>query len=384
VTRALGTVAILQMDHLLPPAADGTLLDALAFMQPDIDFDCLCSGYVGPEWDSPSYLEIPDGYAATKLARRLAIYCSTNDVALFGSLFENRTKRLGAYGPGLEKGLLRDELMLKKVRENVQVVNVDDWCVFDLTSSHSHSHFLQCPQMMDDVAAVLGAARRLTNPVRAPVALRWYKLGYPRPGPLPRMASFWKGVGSFFINAPMMKAVRLKKWFQLWLRVLRTLTAFWPLLAGLVAGTAWRDQPVGLAVMVGCAAALGVYVLVWAFGRRVQRKEDALGPVVAPPVPPPPAQPPKPPPDEKTLRHVASLAVGQEFLTHPPLPAGLRPQDHAKLLRRVRGMLVPFRLGPPDEELLARIVREVSESEWRRRVERKADETFGGDSKDKM
>lgn len=383
VTRALGTVAILQIDRLLPPEAEGTLLDEVAFMQPDIDFDCLCSGYVGPKWDSPSYLEIPDGYAATKLARRLTIYCSTNDVALFGSLFENRTKRLGAYGPGLEERFPRDRLMQEKVRQNVHVVNVDDWCLFDFTSGHSHSHFLQCPHMMDDVAAVLRAAPRVTNPMQTPVAPRWYKLSYPEPGPLRGMASFWKGVGSFFINAPMMALVKLKKRIQLTLRLARTLSAFWLLAAGLVAGTAWRDQPVGFAAMLGCAAALAVYALLWAYGRRVQVKEDAPMPAAVLPLPPPP-QPPAPPPSEEMLRSFVLSAVQQEFLRHSPLLAGLRPKDHANLVGKVRRMLATLRYGPPDEELLTRIVIEVSESQWRKRVEKQVDKLSGGDWKDNV
>ena len=276
VTRALSTVAVLQMQRMLPPQAAGTLLDEVAFMQPDIDFDCLCSGYVGPAWDSPSYLEIPDGYAATQLARRLTIYCTTNDVALFGSLFENRTKRLGAYGPGLETAIPRDRLMRESVRQNVHVVNCDDWCLFDFTPGHSHSHFLRCPRMMDDVVGTLAQAPPDANPARAPLlAPRWYKLSFPRPGPLRQMAAFWKAVGSLAINAPMMALVKLKKRIQLALRLLRTLSAFWPLVAGLVAGSAWRDHALGLAVMVGCAAGLGLYGLAWAYGWGVQRTEDA-------------------------------------------------------------------------------------------------------------
>lgn len=245
-------------------------------MQPDIDFDCLCSGYAGRAWDSPSYLEIPDGYAATKLVGRLTIYCSTNDVALFASLFKNRTKRLGAYGPGLELPIDRTELMKTKVRQNVVVVNCDDWYLFDPDTGHSHSHFLRCPPIMDDVAAALRGDAPGANAARVetPPGSRWYTLGYRSAGPLPALAGFWKTVGSLAVNRLMLTLVKVKKWLQLGTRLLWTAVPVVPIVASLIMGTIWHDHPVGFGVLVASLAVLALYAVLWLFGLRVLRHED--------------------------------------------------------------------------------------------------------------
>lgn len=274
-TRALGTISILGLDRLLGPETTG-VLEQVVFMQPDIDFDCLCSGYESRAWDSPSYLEIPDGYAATKLAGRLTIYCSTNDVALFASLFKNRTKRLGAYGPGLELPIDRTQLMKTKVRQNVVVVNCDDWYLFDPDSGHSHSHFLRCPPIMEDVAATLRGDPPAANAARTetPPGSRWYTLTYGSPGPLPGLAGFWKAAGSLTINRPMMMFVKVKKWLQLATRLLGTFAPAVPIVASLIMGTVWREHPVGFRVLVASLVLLAIYAILWVFGLRVLRRED--------------------------------------------------------------------------------------------------------------
>lgn len=274
-TRALGTISILGLDRLLDPGTPRAL-EQVVFMQPDIDFDCLCSGYQSRAWDSPSYLEIPDGYAATKLVERLTIYCSTNDVALFASLFTNRTKRLGAYGPGLELSIDRAELMSTKVRQNVVVVNCDDYYLFDPDSGHSHSHFLHCPPIMGDVTGALRGDAPRANAARSetPAGSRWYTLTYRSPGPLPAMAGFWKAVGSFAINRVIMAVVKVKKWLQLATRILGTLAPVVPIVVSLVMGTIWRDHPGGFGVLVVSLALVVLYAILWVFGWSVLRHED--------------------------------------------------------------------------------------------------------------
>ena len=191
--------------------------------------------------------------------------------------------------------------MDEKVRDNVYVVNCDDWCLFDFTSRHSHSHFLDCPCMMDDVAGALAGTAAGANPARVPLgAPRWYQLTYPRPGPLPAMATLWKTIGALAINAPMMALVKAKKRIQLTLRVLQALTPFLPLVGSFVLGSLWADSPLGLALMLGSAAALLAYGLAWVFGWAVQRREDAAcGAVPSQGLPVP--QPAAPAPHEETI-----------------------------------------------------------------------------------
>src|ERR1041384_1417085 len=201
VTRALSTIATLHLDLASP-------LRQVAFMQPDIDFDVLCSGYADTSYDSrvrydsQSYLEIPDGYGATEMVERLTIYCSTNDVALFASLSRTAPNAWGHTGPGLEGVGDAATIMQTKVRRNVFVVNCDDWEVFDPIPSHSHSHFLDCPRMMTDVAATLAGQAAEATPGRDSIAPRWYRLNATTfgPGVLRLMAGFWRAVERLSAN----------------------------------------------------------------------------------------------------------------------------------------------------------------------------------------
>lgn len=273
VTRALSTISTLQMDAALP--AGRTPLSQVTYMQPDIDFDVLCSGYDGSVYDSPSYLEIPDGYGATEMVERLTIYCTTNDMALFASLFKNRTKRLGAYGPGLEGAGDARAVMETRVRQNVHVVNCDEWCVFDLSPSHSHSHFLECPRMMDDVADALrgmpagaGAARAATG------APRWYRLtARPRPRVLLAMAALWRSIGSLAVNPAGVLLIKSKKRVQSYWRLVDGIVAV--LAAGGTGMMAWRTQrPVWLVTCGLVAGVIVVYLPAWLRARAFQRNQD--------------------------------------------------------------------------------------------------------------
>jgi esterase/lipase superfamily enzyme len=275
VTRALSTITTLHLDLSLP--AGRRPLAQVAYMQPDIDFDILCSGYAGPAYDSPSYLEIADGYGATEMAERLTIYCTTNDMALFASLFKNRSKRLGAYGPGLEGVSDAKIIMETRVRQNVHVVNCDEWCVFDLSPNHSHSHFLECPRMMDDVAGVLRGMPAGEIPARAQTpAPRWYRLtaARHRPGVLLAMAAWWRGLGSFGVNPIAVFLIKWKKRVQTYWRWVKGFAV-----VGAAGGTgimAWLTQrPTWLGAAGLAAVGLVVYVPVWLGARGVQRKQDA-------------------------------------------------------------------------------------------------------------
>jgi esterase/lipase superfamily enzyme len=273
VTRALSTITTLHLDAPLP--AGRRPLAQVAYMQPDIDFDALCSGYRGP-FDSPSYLEIADGYGATEMVERLTIYCTTNDMALFASLFKNRSKRLGAYGPGLEGVRDPKTIMETRVRQNVHVLNCDEWCVFDLSPNHSHSHFLECPRMMDDVAGVLRGMPAEANPARAATpAPRWYRLAAPRPRPrlLLAMAAWWRGLGSFLVNPTAVLLIKWKKRLQTYWRLVKRVLVI--AAAGGTGFMAWlTQQRAWLAAAGVAAAAIVVYVLVWLRGRGIQKKQD--------------------------------------------------------------------------------------------------------------
>lgn len=285
VTRALSTISILRLERLLP--GSGPVLSEVAFMNPDIDYDILCSGYTGPSFDSPSYLEIADGYGATAQVERLTIYCTTNDVALFASLFKNRTKRLGAYGPGVEGARDRKTVMSTRIRPNVYVINCDEWCVFDAAPQHSHSHFLYCPGMMTDLVQVLARTPPAAFTTHAPTdAPRWDRLRFqpgqpaPSPGLLRGMAAFWGGLGTIAVN-PV--AVRLVLWKKRVQRVWDVARGVIPvLLAGSTGMLAWVTRhPFWRAVFVASVAALLSYVMAWLRARVIQKREDAL-PIPAP------------------------------------------------------------------------------------------------------
>lgn len=278
VTRALSTIATLHMEVSLPPGR--RILSEVAYMQPDIDYDILCSGYTGPSYDSPSYLEIPDGYGATEMAQRLTVYCTTNDMALFGSLFKNRTKRLGAYGPGLEAKGDAVTVMTTRVRQNVHVVNCDEWCVFDLLPQHSHSHFLECPRLMADVARVLKGDPADANPARIVTrAPRWYRLRYAPLDPahpavaLLAMASLWRAVGSLAVNPIVVFLVKWKKRVQMFWRIA---TGIVPVAAAGVTGVmAWLTHHLlwQLAFLLSVGTMV-FYVPLWVRARQIQKRED--------------------------------------------------------------------------------------------------------------
>ena len=275
VTRALSTIATLDLETSLPQGRKA--LTEVAFMQPDIDFDVLCSGYQGGVFNSSSYLEIADGYGATEMVDRLTIYHTTNDMALFASLFKNRTKRLGAYGPGLEGKKDARAIMAQQIRLNVHVVNCDEWCVFDFMPSHSHSHFLECPRMMADVAAVLtGAAGQDRVGTDAP---RWDRLNarFARPGLLRRMAAWWKGLGSAVFNPIAVFLVKWKKRVQTYWGIAKTALSL--VTVGGTGAMAWHTGALGwrlaFAACVGLAVGALIYLPVWVLARRVQNVEDA-------------------------------------------------------------------------------------------------------------
>ena len=284
-TRALSTIATLHLELSLP--AGRKLLAQVAFMQPDIDYDLLCSGYAGPQYDSPSYLEIPDGYAATEMVERLTIYCSTNDVALFASLFKNRSKRLGAYGPGLEGEHDLASLMAKRIRPNVEVVNCDDWELLDPMPYHSHSRFLDCQPIMADVARVLTSKPSTGAPNLTQLISRWYRLDYlpaphsPSPGILKSLAAFWGAVGNVAINPTVTFLVKGSKLVQQTLRV-----TGWFIPIGGVAVTIFgisvsrsQGHTIVRSLLWVIAVAVAVYVLTWIRGRAVQKHEDTATPV---------------------------------------------------------------------------------------------------------
>jgi esterase/lipase superfamily enzyme len=278
VTRALSAIAVLHLDRGF--AGDAPLVAELAYMNPDVDYDALCSGYSEPGFDSPSYLEIADGYAATALAERVTIYCTTNDVALFASLFKNRTKRLGAYGPGLERARDRATVMKTRIRPNVYVVNCDDFCVFDADPRHSHSHFIDCPAMLNDLGGVI--AREPADAFTARVttdAPRWFRLRFHEPSPAPKpgllraMAAFWSSLGTLGVNQVAVWLVRAKKWVQ---RV--STVPMWIALVTLTTGSGMmaviRQQRVWWWLAWVIVVPLVVYIVLWVRERAVQRFED--------------------------------------------------------------------------------------------------------------
>jgi hypothetical protein len=282
VTRALSTIFTLRLRRLLPKATP--MLNEVSFMSPDLDYDVLCSGYTGQSFDSPSYMEIADGYGATTLVEWLTIYCTTNDVALFASLFKNRTKRLGAYGPGIEGTRDHDAVMKTRVRQNVFVVNCDEWCVFDAmpqhSHSHSHSHFLYCTGMMADLVQVLaGRAKGTFEGHASPGARRWDRLEFqpnkPNPGLLRDMAAFWRVLGDLGVNPVVVGLVKLKKTVQRswsWLKgiVPVLLTGGSGILAWITNHAFWR------AIFAVSIAALLLYSIAWLRARGIQKREDAL------------------------------------------------------------------------------------------------------------
>ena len=280
VTRALSTISVLRLERLLPRS--GHVVSEVAFMNPDIDYDVLCSGYTGPSFDSPSYLEIADGYGATAQVERLTIYCTTNDVALFASLFKNRTKRLGACGPGVEGTHDRTMIMTTRIRPNVYVVNCDEWCVFDAEPQHSHSHFLYCPGMMTDLVQVLARTPAAAFTTHAATdAPRWTRLRFhpaqsaPNPGLLRGMASFWGGLGTLAVNPAVVRLVLWKKRVQRLWSVAKGVIPV--LLAGSTGVLAWLTRhPFWRAAFIASLAALLLYLITWIRARFIQKFEDAL------------------------------------------------------------------------------------------------------------